>query len=116
MNTLRRRILSLPRSYARLYTTNNNNAESPAPHTSKSTKPSTQPQTRHEAHEGTTALNVPFNPPGGGSGGSIPGGGGPFTFTNSPILDAMLTTAIGLGAGNSIFAAHLTILAQYSIP
>ena len=58
---------------------------------------------RHEAHEGTTnALNVPLNLPGGGSGGNTPGGGGTFSFTKSPILDAMLTAAIGLGAGKSI--------------
>lgn len=109
MNTvLRRRIVSLPRSYARLYTTNNKNVESPAPrHDTKNTgrsppRASTKPQTRHEAHEGTTALNVPFNPPGGGPGGNIPSGGGAFSFTKSPFLDAMLTTAIGLGAGKSI--------------
>jgi hypothetical protein len=128
MNTvLRRRI---PRSYARLYhTTNNTLLESPAPQsvTPRRNPPSprtvtqpqtrhetrvrprrnpprvpTQPLTRHEAHEGTTALNVPFNPPGGGPGANIPGGGGAFTFTKSPFLDAMLTTAIGLGAGKSI--------------
>lgn len=120
MNALRRRILSLSRSYARLYATNNNNAETPAPHTPRNSpsppRAHTEPQTRHEAHEGTTALNVPFNPPGGGPGGSTPGGGGAFTFTNYPILDAMLTTAIGLGAGKSISTAHLTVLAQYSVP
>ena len=124
MNTvLRRRILSLPRSYARLYTTNNTLSESrvtprrspfraptqpqtrrEAPVTPRRIPPRapTQPQTRHEVQEGTTALNVPFNPPGGGPGGNIPGGGGVFTFTKSPILDAILTTALGLAAGKSI--------------
>jgi hypothetical protein len=133
MNTvLPRRILSLPRYYTRLYTTNNNNLESPAPqrvtprqnppptteppHKAHVTPrrspphPPTQPETRHEAHEGTTALNVPFNPPGGGPGGNIPGGGG--AFTKSPILDAILATALGLGAGNSIEQTHLTFPAQ----
>ena len=121
MNTvLPRRILSLPRSYARRYTTNDKLSESPAPqrvafrrkpphppterrgaHVPLTSRRSTQPQTRHEAQEGTTALNVPFNPPGGGSGGgNIPGGGG--AFTKSPILDAILATALGLGAGESI--------------
>ena len=138
MNTvLRRRRLSLPRSYARLYTTNNTLVESPAqrvtprrnpphPPTQPQTRqwrrhearltlrrspphPPTRPQTRHEAHEGTTALNIPFNPPGGGPGGNIPGGGGAFTFTKSPILDAILTTALGLGAGNSI-AQHTRLV------
>lgn len=128
MSRVHRRILSLPRSYARQYTTNNTLLESPSPQTvtpprrnpprtathqqarhearvrSRRSPPHvpTQPQTRHEAHEGTAALNVPFNPPGGGPGANIPGGGGGLTFTRSPFLDAMLTTAIGLGAGKSI--------------
>ncbi|PPQ98405.1 hypothetical protein CVT24_004084 [Panaeolus cyanescens] len=59
--------------------------------------PITPPQARHEIHEGTAVLNVPYNPPGGGPGPNIPGGGGG-TFTNSPLLDAMLTTVVGLGA------------------
>ena len=148
MNTvLRRRILSLPRSYARLYTTTNNTLlESPAPSPQRvtpsrnpphpPTQPQTrlwrrhearvasrrspphsptQPQTRHEAHEGTTALNVPFNPPGGGPGGNIPGGsgGGAFSFTKSPILDAILTTALGLGAGKIIAQHTCLFLLKY---
>lgn len=121
---LPRRILSIPRSYARLYTTNNKLSESPLqpvtprhPPTEPQTRrhkdhvaprrspshPPTQPETRHEAHGGTTALNVPYNPPGGGPGGNIPGGGsGGVSFTKSPILDAILATALGLAAGNSI--------------
>ena len=167
MNTvLRRQILSLPRSYTRLYSTNNKSEESPAPPNQRFTfrqfppspsaeprtppwwrdeasrrssiyppwttrpqtrswqrpedlsqrsphPPSTQPQTRHEAHEGTTALNVPFNPPGGGPGANIPGGGGGGgTFTKNPILDTILATALGLGAGNSICTTHLSLPAQ----
>jgi hypothetical protein len=170
MNTVvHRRILSPPRSYTRLYSTNNTSEESPAPPNQRVTprryppypptepqtrrheapetpqsspyppwitwprtqwqrpedsatrlnqrsppRPSTQSQARHEAHEGTTALNVPFNPPGGGSGGNIPGGGGgaSFAFTKNPILDAILTTALGLGAGNSICTTHLSLPAQ----
>jgi hypothetical protein len=171
MNTVvHRRILSPPRSYTRLYSTNNTPDESPAPPSQRVTprryppypptepqtrrheapetppqsspyppwitwprtqwqrpedsatrlnqrsppRPSTQSQARHEAHEGTTALNVPFNPPGGGSGGNIPGGGGgaSFAFTKNPILDAILTTALGLGAGNSICITHLSLPAQ----
>ncbi|KAH9485518.1 hypothetical protein JR316_0002426 [Psilocybe cubensis] len=56
------------------------------------------PQARHEVHEGTAAISMPFNPPGGGPSGPGTSGGG-FSFTNSPVLDAILTTAIGLGAG-----------------
>jgi len=66
---------------------------SPAP----CSRPSAPPQTRHEVHEGTSAINIPYNPPGGG-----PAGAAGFTFTNSPVLDAILTTAIGLGAGKFI--------------
>ncbi len=53
------------------------------------------PPVRHEVQEGTASINMPFNPPGGGP-AAAPGG---FTFTNSPVLDAILTTAIGLAAG-----------------
>lgn len=65
--------------------------------------PSAPPQTRHEAHEGTSAINIPYNPPGGGPAGAAAG----FTFTNSPVLDAILTTAIGLGAGKFIFCRSI---------
>lgn len=65
--------------------------------------PLVQPQSRHEIHEGTIALNIPYNPPGGGVGPNIPGGGGGGggSFTSSPMLDAILTTVVGLGAGVS---------------
>ena len=115
MSALRYRLRSLPRFYARRY--NSNNIET-TPHTPRSPQcpPPSRLQARHEAQEGTTALNLPLNPPGGGPGGGGPGGG-TFTFTNSPILDAMLTTAIGLGAGKRICPTYLTILsAQYGVP
>ena len=48
---------------------------------------------RHEVHEGTAALNIPFNPPGAGG----PGIGG--TLTGSALLDAAITTFIGLTFG-----------------
>ncbi|KAF7428731.1 hypothetical protein PC9H_007961 [Pleurotus ostreatus] len=57
----------------------------------------TPPSPRHEVHEGTSALSVPFNFPGAG-GGSGPGGastGG--ASTGNPLLDAALTTIVGLG-------------------
>ncbi|KAF8967970.1 hypothetical protein BDZ97DRAFT_1655931 [Flammula alnicola] len=41
---------------------------------------------------------MPFNPPGGGPSAAPKG----FTFTNSPVLDAVLTTAIGIGAGKFV--------------
>lgn len=50
------------------------------------------PGTHHEVHEGTVALNVPYNPPGGGG----PGMGG--SLANNPALGAILTTIFGLGA------------------
>lgn len=64
----------------------------PTPH-----KPTEHP-TRHEVHEGSSAINVPFNPPGGGGGSGI-GGTSMFEFTKNPFLDAALTTIIGLGMG-----------------
>ncbi|CAA7260530.1 unnamed protein product [Cyclocybe aegerita] len=64
----------------------------PLPHS----PPQTPPQARHEAHEGTSALSAPYNPPGGGP--NIPGSGGSVSFTGTPLLDALLTTAVGLGA------------------
>jgi|SRR6266540_7267609 len=70
----------------------------PSPSSVSKPKPQ-QPLTRHEVHEGTEALNVPYNPPGGGPGANIPGGGLSFSFTKFPLFDAMLTTFIGLGAG-----------------
>ncbi|KDR75696.1 hypothetical protein GALMADRAFT_495888 [Galerina marginata CBS 339.88] len=84
----------------RYYTTSNAPPKKPPlvnPPPTRRTPSPTHPQTRHEAQEGTAAISMPFNPPGGGP--NIPGGGGgAFSFTNSPVLDAMLTTAIGLGA------------------
>lgn len=53
------------------------------------------PHARHEVHEGSAQISMPFNPPGGGPSASPKG----FTFTNSPVLDAILTTAMGLAAG-----------------
>ena len=119
--TLRRRI---PRSYTRLlYITNNTLLESPAaPSLQRVTTPRqnpphppTQPQTQNEAHEGTTPLNAPLNPPGGGPGGNILGSGGggafSFKFTQSPILDAILTTALGIGAGKLL---HNTLVSSCS--
>lgn len=55
--------------------------------------------TRHEVHEGNAAINIPFNPPGGGGGPGIGGSGSVFPLTSSPFLDAALTTIIGLGMG-----------------
>lgn len=76
------------------------NKTAPAISNSNSSKPHTSsfpelPHARHEVHEGTASISMPFNPPGGGP-SAAPSG---FTFTNSPVLDAILTTAIGLAAG-----------------
>jgi hypothetical protein len=58
-------------------------------------------QVHHEVHEGTVAINIPYNPPGGGAGPGLGGSGSVFPLTNSPLLDAALTTIIGLGMGES---------------
>ncbi|KAF9031203.1 hypothetical protein BDZ89DRAFT_1091397 [Hymenopellis radicata] len=75
----------------------------PTPH-----KPTEHP-TRHEVHEGSSAINVPFNPPGGGGGSGI-GGTSLFAFTKNPFLDAALTTIIGLGM---VFAGGVGYLKWY---
>lgn len=53
-------------------------------------------------------MSVPYNPPGGGAGPGIGGTG--FTFTNSPVLDAVITTCIGLGA---VFVGGIVYLRWY---
>lgn len=60
-------------------------------------------QPNHEAHEKTLSINVPFNPPGGGGGPGPGGTGGSFSITNSPLMDAALTTFIGLGLGKPLY-------------
>ncbi|RDB25264.1 hypothetical protein Hypma_007594 [Hypsizygus marmoreus] len=65
---------------------------------------------RHEVHEKTAALSVPFNPPGGGGGPGIGGGGSFFPLTSSPLLDAALTTIIGLGM---VFGGGVAYVAWY---
>ncbi|KAJ3857627.1 hypothetical protein EV368DRAFT_77534 [Lentinula lateritia] len=54
---------------------------------------------RHEVQERSEAINIPFNPPGGGGGPGPGGSGGSFQFTGSPFFDATLTTLVGLGVG-----------------
>ncbi|KAJ3815817.1 hypothetical protein F5876DRAFT_71596 [Lentinula aff. lateritia] len=54
---------------------------------------------RHEVQERSEAINIPFNPPGGGGGPGPGGSGGSFQFTGSPFFDATLTTFVGLGVG-----------------
>jgi hypothetical protein len=70
----------------------------PNPH---ATQTPVQPSPRHEVHEGSAAVNIPFNPPGGGGGPGIGGSGTIFPLTSSPLLDAALTTIVGLGMGKS---------------
>ena len=58
-----------------------------------------RPDNPLEVHEGAASPTVHFNTPSGGPGPNIPGGGGSSTVTGSRVLDALLTTAVGLGAG-----------------
>ncbi|KAL0955764.1 hypothetical protein HGRIS_001979 [Hohenbuehelia grisea] len=55
------------------------------------------PRPRHEINEGSEAISVPFNPPGGAPGPNIGGSGPSFSLSGNPLLDAALTTVIGLG-------------------
>lgn len=68
--------------------------ESPGP---TNTQTSRQPQPRHEVHEGTAQINIPFNPPGGGG----PNIGGSSGISRSALTDAALTTIVGLAMGTS---------------
>lgn len=65
---------------------------------------------RHEVHEGTAAMSIPFNPPGGGGGPGVGGSGSLFPITNSPLIDAALTTLIGLGI---VFGGGIAYVAWY---
>ncbi|KAL1745046.1 hypothetical protein HDZ31DRAFT_63534 [Schizophyllum fasciatum] len=60
-----------------------------------SPRPPRASQHRHDVQEGTVAVNLPFNPPGGAPSPNIPiqpeGGG------RHPLADAALTTIVGLG-------------------
>ena len=54
----------------------------------------------HEQSAPQSSTSSAFNPPGGG--GNLPGGSGSgslFPITSSPLMDAALTTIIGLGMG-----------------
>ncbi|KAF8891783.1 hypothetical protein BD779DRAFT_1670742 [Infundibulicybe gibba] len=68
------------------------------------------PPPRHEVHEGTAAINIPFNPPGAGAGPNVGGSGSVFPLTSSPFLDAALTTIIGLGM---VFVGGIAYLKWY---
>lgn len=76
----------------RLYTTPPTHQQESHPAQKPKPAHTPAPKTRHEVHEGTESLNMPFNPPGGGPN---PFGRG----MSSSFTDAMLTTFIGLGAG-----------------
>ncbi|KAL0570951.1 hypothetical protein V5O48_011008 [Marasmius crinis-equi] len=65
---------------------------------------------RHEVHEGSESINIPFNPPGGGAGPNIGGTGSSFSITRSPMMDAALTTIIGLGM---VFVGGIAYLQWY---
>lgn len=55
----------------------------------------------HEPEESIAGSTPGFNPPGGAGPNIGPGGSGSwFSITRSPLLDAALTTIIGLGMGD----------------
>jgi len=63
---------------------------------------------RHEVHEGNAVLNVPFNPPGAGGGPGIGGTSSAASLTGSALLDAALTTIIGLSMGEYMTTSYGT--------
>ncbi|KAJ3936992.1 MAG: hypothetical protein NXY57DRAFT_983294 [Lentinula lateritia] len=68
------------------------------------------PLAKHEVQERSEAINIPFNPPGGGGGPGPGGSGGSFQFTGSPFFDATLTTLVGLGV---VFVGGVAYLRWY---
>lgn len=85
-----------------VHTPTNDNNKTPTAQKTGPTAPHRSllpPRPRHEVHEGTVSLSIAgTNPPGDG-GGSGPGGSRIFEFGRSPLFDAFLTTAVGLGMG-----------------
>ncbi|KAF8653293.1 hypothetical protein AX16_003995 [Volvariella volvacea WC 439] len=69
-----------------------------------------KPTPRHEVQEGTEAVNLPYNPPGGGGGPGIGGGGPAPSLTNIPVLDSALATVIGLAM---VFVGGVAYLRWY---
>uniref|UniRef100_A0A0W0F152 AAA protein C-terminal winged helix domain-containing protein n=1 Tax=Moniliophthora roreri TaxID=221103 RepID=A0A0W0F152_MONRR len=65
---------------------------------------------RHEVHEGSESISIPFNPPGAGGGPNVGGTGSDRPITRSPLLDAALTTVIGLGM---VFVGGIAYLQWY---
>ncbi|EEB98178.1 hypothetical protein MPER_02360, partial [Moniliophthora perniciosa FA553] len=56
------------------------------------------------------SISIPFNPPGGGGGPNIGGTGSDRPITRSPLVDAALTTVIGLGM---VFVGGIAYLQWY---
>lgn len=95
---------------ARSFTTPTDDNPGPARHTQpRPTKPISNIP-RHEVHEGSQSINIPFNPPGGAPGPSIGGTGPSEPITRSPLLDAALTTIVGLGM---VFVGGIAYLQWY---
>ncbi|KAG7091095.1 hypothetical protein E1B28_010150 [Marasmius oreades] len=88
------------------------NEPGPAATTQKSSSRATpiSKAPRHEVHEGTESISIPFNPPGAGSGPNIGGSGSNIQITRSALVDAALTTVIGLGM---VFIGGIGYLAWY---
>ncbi|TFK44895.1 hypothetical protein BDQ12DRAFT_621361 [Crucibulum laeve] len=82
----------------------------PLPYHQPANSTAVHPAPRHEAHEGSLSINVPFNPPGSGGGPGPGGSGGSFPLTGSALVDAALTTIIGLGL---VFAGGVAYVKWY---
>ncbi|KAJ8076602.1 hypothetical protein PM082_001025 [Marasmius tenuissimus] len=86
--------------------------DDPHPGAPRQTRPHpTKPITpRHEVHEGSQSINIPFNPPGGGPNAPGIGDMPSEPITRSPLMDAALTTVVGLAM---VFVGGIAYLQWY---
>ncbi|KAF9259074.1 hypothetical protein L218DRAFT_1080068 [Marasmius fiardii PR-910] len=98
------------RAVLRSFSAQTNEPEQPTTRKSQPHALSTSKTPRHEVHEGTQSINIPFNPPGAGAGPNVGGTGSSLQLTRSPFMDAALTTIIGL---RIVFVGGIAYLEWY---
>ena len=84
----------------------------PVPTTTASAQSNVNANVPHEVHEKKTAINAPFNSASGDGGPSVRGS---FAFSGSPLLDAALTTVVGLGMCKFFFDSIFIMKPTWSL-